>query len=55
MSEALSEKPNAENYHSFGESACPHPEKFAYTFDKLAEVVEHVLEKTGFHVRQYSQ
>jgi pimeloyl-ACP methyl ester carboxylesterase len=36
------------DYPGFGSSDAPDPTKFAYTFDKLAEVVEHFLEKKGF-------
>jgi pimeloyl-ACP methyl ester carboxylesterase len=36
------------DYPGFGNSDFPDPAKFAYTFDKLAEVVEHFLEKKGF-------
>ena len=38
----------APDYPGFGESAYPDPDKFSYTFDKLAEVVEGFLEKKGF-------
>lgn len=36
------------DYPGFGNSDTPDPATFAYTFDKLAEVVEHFLEKKGF-------
>jgi pimeloyl-ACP methyl ester carboxylesterase len=36
------------DYPGFGNSDRPDPAKFSYTFDKLAEVVEHFLEKKGF-------
>jgi len=38
----------APDYPGFGDSAYPDPDKFSYTFDKLAEVVEGFLEKKGF-------
>ncbi len=37
------------DYPGFGNSDFPDPAKFSYTFDKLAEVVEHFLDKKGFH------
>jgi len=39
----------APDYPGFGDSDAPDPEKFAYTFDKLAEVIEHFLDQKGFH------
>jgi pimeloyl-ACP methyl ester carboxylesterase len=36
------------DYPGFGNSDTPDPATFAYTFDKLAEVTEHFLEKKGF-------
>jgi pimeloyl-ACP methyl ester carboxylesterase len=36
------------DYPGFGNSDTPDPSKFAYTFDKIAEIVEHFLEKKGF-------
>lgn len=36
------------DYPGFGNSDFPDPAEFPYTFDKLAEVVEHFLEKKGF-------
>jgi pimeloyl-ACP methyl ester carboxylesterase len=36
------------DYPGFGNSDAPDPEKFAYTFDKIAEVVGHFLEQKGF-------
>lgn len=36
------------DYPGFGNSDFPDPSKFVYTFDKLAEIVEHFLEKKGF-------
>jgi pimeloyl-ACP methyl ester carboxylesterase len=36
------------DYPGFGNSDFPDPAAFSYTFDKLAEVVEHFLEKKGF-------
>ena len=38
----------APDYPGFGNSDMPDPAQFAYTFDHLAEVVEHFLEKKGF-------
>ena len=38
----------APDYPGFGDSDYPDPDTFSYTFDKLAEVVEHFLEKKGF-------
>jgi pimeloyl-ACP methyl ester carboxylesterase len=38
----------APDYPGFGGSDAPDPTKFAYTFDKLAEVIEHFLEQKGF-------
>ncbi|HEY2820255.1 MAG TPA: alpha/beta hydrolase [Candidatus Acidoferrum sp.] len=37
------------DYPGFGNSDHPDPATFAYTFDKLAEVIGHFLEKKGFH------
>jgi pimeloyl-ACP methyl ester carboxylesterase len=39
----------APDYPGFGNSGAPDPSRFAYTFDKLAEVVEKFLEQKGFH------
>ena len=36
------------DYPGFGNSDTPDPAKFPYTFDKLAEIVEHFLEAKGF-------
>jgi pimeloyl-ACP methyl ester carboxylesterase len=36
------------DYPGFGNSDHPDPATFAYTFDKLAEVIGHFLEKKGF-------
>ncbi len=36
------------DYPGFGNSDFPDPAKFSYTFDKLAEVVEHFLQQKGF-------
>ena len=36
------------DYPGFGNSDFPDPAKFSYTFDKLAEVVEHFLAEKGF-------
>ena len=36
------------DYPGFGNSGFPDPAKFSYTFDKLAEVVEHFLQQKGF-------
>jgi len=36
------------DYPGFGNSQTPHPAKFPYTFDKLAEIVGHFLELKGF-------
>src|SRR5271170_2205715 len=36
------------DYPGFGNSDFPDPAKFPYTFDKLAEVVEHFLAQKGF-------
>ena len=38
----------APDYPGFGNSDAPDPAQFAYTFDKLAEVVTHFLQKKGF-------
>ena len=38
----------APDYPGFGNSDSPDPSVFEYTFDKLAEVTGHFLEKTGF-------
>jgi pimeloyl-ACP methyl ester carboxylesterase len=44
------------DYPGFGGSDAPDPAKFAYTFDKLAEVVEHFLAQKGFdHFGLYAQ
>ncbi len=42
----------APDYPGFGDSDAPAPEQFAYTFDHLADVVEHFLEQQG--VTKYS-
>lgn len=39
----------APDYPGFGNSDQPDPAKFAYTFDKLAEVMENFLQKKGFN------
>ena len=39
----------APDYPGFGNSATPDPAAFAYTFDKLAEVIGHFLDQVGFH------
>ena len=39
----------APDYPGFGNSDAPDPETFAYTFDKLAEVVEQFLKLKGFN------
>ena len=39
----------APDYPGFGLSDMPDPAKFAYTFDKLAEITEHFLAAKGFH------
>ena len=36
------------DYPGFGNSDTPDPAKFPYTFDKLAEIVEHFIEAKGF-------
>ena len=36
------------DYPGFGNSDFPDPAKFSYTFDNLAEVVEHFLQQKGF-------
>jgi pimeloyl-ACP methyl ester carboxylesterase len=36
------------DYPGFGNSDSPDPKEFSYTFDKIAEVVAHFLEKKGF-------
>ena len=38
----------APDYPGFGNSDAPDPSVFEYTFDKLAEVIGHFLEKKGF-------
>lgn len=38
----------APDYPGFGNSDTPDPSKFGYTFDKLAEIVEHFLSVKGF-------
>jgi pimeloyl-ACP methyl ester carboxylesterase len=38
----------APDYPGFGNSDTPDPSKYGYTFDKLAEVVEHFLAIKGF-------
>jgi pimeloyl-ACP methyl ester carboxylesterase len=38
----------APDYPGFGNSDTPDPSVFEYTFDKLAEVTGHFLEKKGF-------
>jgi pimeloyl-ACP methyl ester carboxylesterase len=37
------------DYPGFGNSDTPDPMEFEYTFDKIAEVIEHFLERKGFH------
>jgi pimeloyl-ACP methyl ester carboxylesterase len=46
------------DYPGFGYSDMPDPKTFAYTFDKLADIVEHFLEavgftKCGFYIQDY--
>ena len=36
------------DYPGFGNSDMPDPKTFAYTFDRISEVVEHLLVQTGF-------
>jgi pimeloyl-ACP methyl ester carboxylesterase len=44
------------DYPGFGGSDAPDPAKFAYTFDKLAEVTDHFLEQKRFdHFGLYAQ
>src|SRR5215475_12851132 len=38
----------APDYPGFGNSDMPDPLKFAYTFDRLAEVTENLLKQKGF-------
>jgi len=38
----------APDYPGFGNSTMPNPDKFSYTFDKLAEITENFLKKIGF-------
>jgi len=38
----------APDYPGFGHSAAPDPREFAYTFDRLSEVIEAFLAKVGF-------
>jgi pimeloyl-ACP methyl ester carboxylesterase len=46
----------APDYPGFGNSDLPDPEKFAYTFDKISEIVEAFLRKVGFtHFGLYAQ
>lgn len=42
----------APDYPGFGHSAAPDPKDFAYTFDHLADTMEHLIEVLG--VRRYS-
>lgn len=42
----------APDYPGFGQSSAPAPEAFAYSFDKLADVVEALLE--GLGIRRYA-
>lgn len=37
------------DYPGFGNSEMPDPGKFAYTFERLAEVTQHFLTEKGFH------
>ncbi|AKU97808.1 putative hydrolase [Labilithrix luteola] len=37
----------APDYPGFGNSGSPSPDEFAYTFDHLADVIEHFVEKIG--------
>ena len=37
------------DYPGFGNSDAPDPSGFSYTFDKLAEVTGHFLDRVGFH------
>ena len=39
----------APDYPGFGDSDTPDPATFPYTFDKIAEVVQHFLQAKGFH------
>jgi pimeloyl-ACP methyl ester carboxylesterase len=39
----------APDYPGFGNSDTPDPSTFAYTFDKLAEVIGYFLDQVGFH------
>src|SRR5271163_2850162 len=36
------------DYPGFGNSDMPHPQQFAYTFDKISEIIELFLAKVGF-------
>src|SRR5215470_8909017 len=38
----------APDYPGFGNSDMPDPSTFLYTFDKLADIIEHFLEQKGF-------
>jgi pimeloyl-ACP methyl ester carboxylesterase len=38
----------APDYPGFGNSDMPDPSTFSYTFDKLAEIIEHFLKQKGF-------
>lgn len=38
----------APDYPGFGNSDMPDPQKFSYTFDKISEIVELLLEEVGF-------
>ena len=38
----------APDYPGFGNSAMPDPREFAYTFDRLSEIIEAFLAKVGF-------
>jgi len=37
----------APDYPGFGHSDCPDPKKFAYTFDRYAEIMNHFVEALG--------
>lgn len=46
----------APDYLGFGNSEMPDPAKFPYTFEKLSEIVENLLEQKGFdHFGLYAQ
>jgi hypothetical protein len=43
----------APDYPGFGHSDWPDPTKFAYTFDHLAEIINHFTEALGFHATRF--